>query len=298
MKKTFKQKNKILCIILAFCMLATAFVPFGAIEVSAASEEQYVARVGSTKYENYRQAWDAVKNGGTVLMLADWHIAEMLAVEKNASVTVNMNGHMINRGLTSRKDNGEIFLVKENGSLMLDGNGVTDTEYMGTVRNGKWNYRGNGRGTVKINGSLLTGGYNDNGGGAIHIQDNAEVRLNGVTVAGNAASNGDDGGAIRLQGEYAKLYLSNSTVAYNRSDNGGGAAVWVEETGCMVEIINTKIHHNLADDDDGDGGAIRINGGNVTIKKSVISFNEAGRNGGAVYVYNGNLAIDKDTVIS
>ena len=298
MKKIFKQKNKILCIVLACCMLATAFVPFGAIEVSAASEEQYVAQVGSTKYENYRQAWDAVKNGGTVLMLADWHIAEMLAVEKNASVTVNMNGHMINRGLTSRKDNGEIFLVKENGSLMLDGNGVTDTEYMGTVRNGKWNYRENGRGTVKINGSLLTGGYNDNGGGAIHIQKNAEVRIDGVTVAGNACSDGDDGGAIRLQGEYAKLYLSNSTVAYNRSDNGGGAAVWVEETGCMVEIINTKIHHNLADDDDGDGGAIQINGGNVTIKKSVISFNEAGRNGGAVYVYNGNLAIDKDTVIS
>ncbi len=291
----FRKTNKILSMLLVCCMLAGVFMPLGAIKVSAAGEQPYVAQVGNQKYANYRDAWAAVKNGGEVTMLADWHIAEMLTVEEDRYVTVHMNGHMINRGLTQSEDDGEIFLVKENGLLILNGNGVNTTEHWGTVRNGKWNYRGSGMGTVKINGSLLTGGYNDDGGAAIHIQENAEVRLDGVTVAGNATSDNDTGGAIRLQDDDSVLRLTNSTISYNRSDDGGGAAIWVEGEDSFVEIKNSKIRYNFVDVDHGDGGAIQINNGRVEIKNSDISYNEAGRNGGAVYIYNGNLVIDKDT---
>ena len=270
-------------------------MPLGAIKVSAAGEQPYVAQVGNQKYANYRDAWAAVKNGGELTMLADWHTAEMLTVEADRYVTVHMNGHMINRGLTKSEDDGEIFLVKKNGLLILNGNGINSTEHWGTVRNGKWTFRENGMGTVKINGSLLTGGYNDDGGAAIHIQDNAEVRLDGVTVAGNATSDNDMGGAIRLQGDDSVLRLINSTISYNRSDDGGGAAIWVEGDDSFVEINNSKIRYNFVDVDYGDGGAIQINNGRVEIKNSDISYNEAGRNGGAVYVYNGDLVMDKET---
>lgn len=293
-----KIKSKFLSVFLVCCILVNAFIPLTAIKVNAVNEKQYVAQVGDEKYENYQQAWNAVKNGGIITMLADWHTGEMLMVEKGICITVDMNGHMINRGLTESEDSGEIFLVRENGLLILNGNGVNSTEHWGTVRNGKWNYRKNGSGTVKINGALLTGGYNDDGGGAIHIQKNGDVRINGVTIAGNANSDSNTGGAIRLQGEKSNLYLTNSTIAYNRSDDGGGAAIWVQGVDSFAEISSTKIHHNLVDIDDGDGGAIQINNGRVEIKKAAISFNEAGRNGGAVYIYNGNLIIDKDTVIS
>ena len=291
-------RNKILCIALTCCMLMTVFMPIGTIKLNAAGEQQYVAQVGSTRYENYKDAWSAIQKGGTLTMLADWHITEMLTVAENAQITVNMNGHMINRGLAESEDSGGVFFVAKNGSLILNGNDVNSTEHWGTVRNGKWNYQENGLGTVKINGSLLTGGYNDDGGGAIDIQENAEVRLDGVTVAGNACSESDEGGAVRLTENNGKLYLTNSTVSYNRADDGGGSAIWVDGVGCYVEIVNTEIHHNLSCVDYGDGGAIQINDGSVEIKNSVLSFNEAGRNGGAIYVYNGNLVVDKDTVIS
>ena len=218
MRKILKNKNKILCLILACCMLTIVFVPFGAPMVYAADEPQIVAQVGNKKYDNYRDAWAAVKNGGEITMLADWHITEMLTVEEDRYVTVHMNGHMINRGLTESEDDGEIFLVEEDAFLMLNGNGVKSTEHWGTVRNGKWNYKKSGLGTVKINGSLLTGGYNDDGGGAIHIQENADVRINGVTIAGNACTDGN-GGMIRLQGDDSKLYLTDSTISYNRSED-------------------------------------------------------------------------------
>lgn len=295
MKKTLELQTKLICMFLVCCVLAGVFMPLGAIKVSAAGEQPYVAQVGNQKYANYRDAWAAVKNGGELTMLADWHTAEMLTVEADRYVTVHMNGHMINRGLTESKDDGEIFLVKENGLLILNGNGINSTEHWGTVRNGKWTFRENGMGTVKINGSLLTGGYNDNGGAAIHIQENAEVRLDGITVAGNATSDNEEGGAIRLQGDDSVLRLTNSTISYNRSDDGGGAAIWVEGDDSFVEINNSKIRYNFVDVDYGDGGAIQINNGRVEIKNSDISYNEAGRNGGAVYVYNGDLVMDKQT---
>ena len=294
MKKIFELKPKLICMVLVFCMLASVFMSLGIIRVNAAGE-QFVAKVGNTMYRSYQEAWAAVKNGGEVTMLADWHTAEMLTVEEDRYVTVHMNGHMINRGLTESKDDGAIFLVEKNGLLILNGNGVNSTEHWGTVRNGKWTFRENGMGTVKINGSLLTGGYNDDGGAAIHIRENAEVKLDGVTVAGNATSDNDTGGAIRLEDDGSVLRLTNSTISYNRSDDGGGAAIWVDGADSFVEINNSKIRYNFVDVDHGDGGAIQINNGRVEIKNSDISYNEAGRNGGAVYVYNGDLVMDKET---
>ena len=278
-------------------MLATAFLPLGMITVHAAGETGAVAKVGDTEYENYLDAWNAVKNGGTITMLADWTTTAVLTVGENTSITVNMNGHMINRNLSKTKDSGEIFLVKKKGSLTLNGNGVTSTEHWGTVNAGKWTYQGKNKGNVVINGSLLTGGFNDDGGGAIHIQESAEVKIDGITIAGNVDN--DKGGAIRLQGNYSKLTVANSVISYNRADySGGGAAIRAQGTDCYVKIVDTKIHHNLVREDDCDGGAIYVNNGTVEIENSVISFNEAGRNGGAIYVYNGNLSIDKNTVIS
>ena len=297
MKTIFKQKNRFICLVLACCVLASAFLPLGMLTVHAEEQTGAVAKVGDTEYENYLHAWNAVKNGGTITMLADWNTTELLTVAENTAITINMNGHMINRGLSKSKNSGEIFLVKKNGVLELNGNGVTTTEHWGTVNvSGKWTYQGKGKGNVVINGSLLTGGYNGDGGAAIHIQESAEVKITGVTIAGNIDD--DKGGAIRLQGKYAKLTMTDSVISYNIARDGGGAAIRVQGADSSVKLVNTKIHHNHAETSSGDGGAIYINNGSVEIVNSVISFNEAGRKGGAIYVYNGNLSVDKDSVLS
>lgn len=298
MNKKFKKTNKFIYFILVCCVLMMAVASFNVIKLYANTESKAVAKVLDTEYDNYNDAWSAVKNGGTITMLGDWYTTELLTVGKNVSITIDMNGYMINRGLTKDDDSGEIFLVKEKGMLILNGNNVNTTEHWGTVQNGKWNYQGKEKGNVLINGSLLTGGYNEDGGGAIHIQKEAEVRIDGVTIAGNASTDKYIGGAIRLQGERSKLTLTNSTISYNRSEDGGGAAICVEGEDSLVQINNSKLHHNICNIDTDDGGAIQIDNGTVDIKNSVISFNEAGENGGAIYVYNGNLSIDKKTVFA
>lgn len=295
-KQLFRKMLKKCLVLLLCCGLIWGLAAPAVIGVYATGETASVAQVDGTVYDSYEAAWDAVKDGGTVTMMGNWEIGNVLTVSKGASVTVNMNGFMINRNLTSGKDSGEIFLVTNNATLILNGKCENDTVHWGTFSKNKWYYQGEGKGNYEVHGSLLTGGYNADGGGAIHIQENASVKIDSVTIAGNACSDSEKGGAIRVQGKNAKLELANSALLYNKSQSGGGAAIWVEGEDSQVTVSNSRICNNTVDVDYGDGGAIQINNGTVSLENSQLSFNEAGRNGGAVYIFNGNLSVDADTV--
>ena len=267
----------------------------------AAQETGYVAQVNSVQYQNYEDAWAAVQGNGTITMLDNWIINDLLTVDENATVTVNMNGFMINRGLNSPEDSGQVFLVKPNAVLNIIGQNDSQTEHKGTIQNNVWHYNENGNYT--INGALITGGYNANGGGAIHIQKNAQVNINNVTIAGNISLHSKGAGAIRLQGDNARMTISDSEICYNKAGAGGGGAIRVEGVDANVQILGTKINNNVVTNGSCDGGAIQINNGTVSIARSSyrvseISFNSAARNGGAIYISNGNLLLHENTIIS
>ncbi len=299
MERTNKRKLQIgvLCAC-ALVLILSCLSIFGAL---AASDSRYVAEVGTTKYENYADAWAAVSNGGTVTMLKDWHINEVLTVNEGKSVTVNMNGYMINRGLIDDERSGQVFLVKNGASLDLVGEADSTTEHTGTIQADMWHFNQNGNHVIK--GALITGGYNSNGGGAIHIQKNAQVSINNVTVAGNASTDGSGAGAIRLHGDNSRLTVYDSEICYNKVTDDGGAAIGVEGDGAVVQILGTKINNNVVTYGKGNGGAIQINSGEVAIARSPdrvseISFNTAGKNGGAIYVSEGDLHIHESTIIA
>ena len=288
-------------ILIYICSLAFVFGMGNAFDALAASENIYVAQVNSVRYQNYEEAWNSVKSGGEITMLDNWTINGVLAVDEKATVTVNMNGFMINRGLNSSKRSGQVFLVETDAVLNIIGEKNSQTEHKGTIQNNVWHYNDNGNYTIK--GALITGGYNSNGGGAIHMQKNAQVNINNVTIAGNVSSDSDGAGAIRLQGDNARLTISDSEICYNMATDGGGGAICVEGVDANVQILGTKINNNTVSDSDCDGGAIQINNGTVSIARSSyrvseISFNSAARNGGAVYVSNGNLLLHENTIIS
>ena len=153
-------------LVFAFCNVITAF---------AANTTKYAAEVNSVKYENYVDAWDAVSNGGTITMLDDWTISSALIVNEKESITILMNGFMINRGLNDATRNGEIFWVKSNATLNVIGEKNSTTEHKGTIQNDVWHYNANGN--YKLYGALITGGYSSNGGGAIHGAYNISTNL-------------------------------------------------------------------------------------------------------------------------
>ena len=294
-----KNFNKKLLLNAVICILSlTILISVGILNVSA--EGKYVAEVNLVKYESYADAWDAVSNGGTIKMLGDWTINSALTVNSNKTVTIYMNGFMINRGLSSSKLNGEVFWVKSGATLNIIGDSSAKTEHKGTIQGDMWHYNANGNYSIK--GALITGGYSSNGGGAIHIKDGATVNITNVTIAGNASTSGDGAGAIRLDSSNGKLTLTDSEICYNKATDGGGA-ISVQGKDSSIKILGTKINNNIVTGSGENGGAIWINHGTVTVSKSSnraseISFNSTTKNGGAIYISNGNLILDESTIIA
>ena len=299
MKNT--NKKSMLVIAMSICTLALFVMSITIVNVFAYEKSAYAAEVNSVKYENYADAWAAVENGGTITMLKDWNIEKVLTVNENKTVNVKMNGFMINRGLNGKASSGEVFLVKSGASLNIEGEANSTVEHKGNIQGDMWHYNLDGKHVIK--GALITGGYNSNGGGAIHIEKNAAVKIENVTIAGNATTDGSGAGAIRLQGENSKLTAYDSDICYNKVTNSNGAAIVVNGKGAVAQLLGTKINNNVVTYGKGNGGAIQINNGEVSIAKSPnrvseISFNTAGKNGGAIYVSNGNLRMNEDVIVA
>ena len=150
----------------------------------------------------------------------------------NAPLTLNLNGHKINRKLDEWKWNGEVI-------------------YIGT------------KADAIINNGTITGGWSGGGAGGIHIDDKARVVLNDVHIVGNIADD-DDGGGIAVY-DGAVLVMNRGSIKYNcvRADtdyvgvdylgfavNGLGGAIYVEDSEIMlneVDIISnqTRSEHHL-----------------------------------------------------
>ena len=140
-----------------------------------------------------------------------------LSVPKGASVIIDLNGHTINRGLTSATANG--YVLKVAGDLILEDNGT---------------------------GGKITGGYEENKGGGIWLSGN--LTMSGGTISGNHAARGAgvyiasgtfnmNGGTI--SGNYAEKYgggvyvysagtfrMSSGEITGNRVGTGSGGGIY------------------------------------------------------------------------
>ena len=271
-------------------------------ETEKLNEETICAKVGEVEYTNYIQAWQAVQqNGGTIDVLSDWVLAGNLEVFSNKTITVNMNGHNIRRNLAAGTAivSGQVFLVRENAELIING-GTKTTERKGTLTpKGLWVNDENG--TYSLYGGLISGGSNGDGGGGIHIQKNGKVTLNSVTLAGNTSLDDYGAGGVRLQHSGSELILNDSRICYNIAEMGGGGGIRMEGENAKVTIKNnSSIDNNRTTRDNSDGGGIQINGGgSVTVDgTSQISYNTSARRGGGIYLYEGNLTLEDGSILT
>ena len=112
-----------------------------------------------------------------------------LTVAAGKCVTLDLNGHTLNRNQKEYKANNDSVIYIQNGAIL-------------TIRS-----RGEGEG-------IITGGYHDNGGG---ILNDGTLILEGGSVTGNAALNA--GGGIA---NYGTMILMGGSVTGNTSLNMGG----------------------------------------------------------------------------
>lgn len=257
-----------------------------------------VASVNGKTYTDIAKAWEAAVNAnGTITMLSDWSLNTLLHVKAKASVTLNMEGHMINRGKADTeyygKGDGQIFYVEDEAELTINGGEGSHNGYL----DGDLWLPGNksGKTSLTLNGGILTRGACDDsdGAGAITMRKKATVTLNHVNVVGNVSdsylSSYGQGGAVRMVDPEATLNLNDSKIMYNHAESHGGG-VYIQDDHCTINMDHSEISHNFAS---GNGGAVYSNDTETVILmtgNSKIDFNRAG-SGGGIYLNYSKFAI-------
>ena len=166
-----------------------------------------------------------------------------LSIESGKTITIDLNGHTLDRKLNSRGEGGgQVITVRSGAKLYLSngtlkggwgGNGggianeggtanltnVTITDCTGDDRGGGiCNY-----GTLTMTGGALTNNVSydhtaPSGGGGLFNAEGATATLTGITITGNQACMSGGGGIFNN----GTLYLYGVTIQNNTAGSGGG----------------------------------------------------------------------------
>lgn len=254
-------------------------------------------------------------DGGTITLESDVRPAlsdeTALIVPAGQSITINLNGHTITRGLAEGVDftrspvyNG-VFNVY--GELTILGDGV--------ITGGHSSPDGIGAGVVVhaggafyMQGGTITGNQNfgSMGGGGVLVLEGGRFSMYGGEITENSSHSGG-GVAVACAGSFSMEggVISENTAVSIDAAYGDGGGVYVY-TGGKAEIYNGDIMLNLAD---GLGGGIMLEGSegtgkdNLRLVKGSIAGNTARGQGGAIAVcgfakltISGSIAIRGNSV--
>ncbi|MCR4709426.1 MAG: chitobiase/beta-hexosaminidase C-terminal domain-containing protein [Clostridiales bacterium] len=254
----------------------------------------------------------------TIDMLADWG-DERMVIENKSRCTINMHGHMYNRGLTKYKNDGEVICIHDYARVTINGGTGSEAEIehknINTydLTDGPYKYYNVATKKRDYKGGLIAGGYSSNGGGGIDITGSgATLNLNDVTIAGCRAAQtwGTDGygGGIWIHGginDGGTINMNNSSIEWCFATNDGGGIYQSNHDYFTLSMENgSHIDHNFAGDD---GGGICVDGETVVIKgdnnektpadkENTISFNECGDYGGGINIWNDGVTVRNLTI--
>ena len=207
-------------------------------------------------------------DGANITVTADIDLSNStLSIESGKTVTIDLNGHKLDRKLTKRGEGGgQVITVRNGGTLNLsngtlkggwggaggalvnEGGTVTLTSV--TCSNNVADDRGGGicnreGGTLTMTGGVITdNSSNDHsgakGGGGLFNEENATATLTGVTITGNKAKLTGGGGICN----FGTLTLDGCTIQNNKANTEGGG-IWEEGT-LNMSGANTITDNNAA----------------------------------------------------
>ncbi|MCQ2470806.1 MAG: hypothetical protein MJ147_02070 [Clostridia bacterium] len=220
------------------------------------------------EYTTFSSAWNAATNaakyGNNVVfkLCKDWNSSGIIYCNFDGDITIDLNGHAINRNISAPKNGGEVICAESNLTI-IDSNHDNASSY----------------GDIK--GGIITGGANTSAGGAICVHDSATVNIKGITIL-NCVST-DEGGAIAIDSENATVNIEDVAFYNNRTYDAStecyGGAIYND--GGTLNIKNSLFEGNYSEDD---GGAIYDDGGKLNIKDTTFYFNSSNEEGGALFL--------------
>ena len=162
---------------------------------------------------------------------------------ENVRVTLNMNGHTINRNIGESQSNGEVIYISSNADVI-------------------------------INDGTIKGGKSTNGAGGIHV-NSAYLTLNNVHITDNVADI-DDGGGIALYDSTLTMkggsFKNNVIVgSWSGSHQCYGGAIYVNDSTATFE--NVEFKNNQTEYDEDYGAAIYADDSEVYVKNCTFDGN-------------------------
>ncbi len=284
----------------------------------------YYTSDGSAKTVNFNNDIAGLFNrakseGGKIVvdLADDWDTSNYrIEVPSNRDYTINLHGHMINRGKASTNWYGsgdqDVIVVNEGATLTVNGassDAEKKLEHKGTLYDSNRFWKSDGKGNSIIKGGLITGGACDDqyGSGGIALKSSkAKLYVNDTTIAGNVTdtyswfNNYGYGAGIAVHGSDSVVELSNTKVIYNHAESSGGG-IYVRKADCKIKIKDgSEVSNNYSAKC---GGGIYIDGNNTSLlidSKSKVSNNTAANEGGGIYHNgkNGEVKVKDGSAIS
>ena len=165
-------------------------------------------------------------------------------IPEDVNITLNLNGHTIDRDLEESENDGEVIYIDEGADVI-------------------------------INNGTITGGKSENGAGGIHV-DNAYLTLNNVHIVGNVADV-DDGAGIALYDDSTLIMNGGSfkdnviVSSWSLSSLCYGGAIYVDDSKATFE--NVEFKNNQTEYTNGFGAAIYANDSEVYVKNCTFDGN-------------------------
>ena len=180
----------------------------------------------------------AIANGAHIRLTSDFNLPKVISINDGYTVTIDLNGNQLDRGLSAATNYGFFFEVK--GNLILSN---------GTISGG-WNNLSGGQqdaGCIYINGGTVTldnvtiSNCKGDDGGAIKITENGTLNMNGGSIKSCRSVN-HGGGAIV---NYGTVNLSGAVSITSNSCNTNGGGIW--NNGTLTMKGNIQVKNNTSD---------------------------------------------------
>ena len=147
---------------------------------------------------------------------------DRLRIEDDKDITIDLNGHIINRNRFEETDDGHVLEVFEGSKLTItDSSATTDKPGTGTIMGG-WSERGGGvyvneGATFDLQSGTITGNRADTNGGGVFVR--GTFNMKGGLIKGNKT---DGSGGGTYQEKTGRLYLEGGKITENDAEKNGG----------------------------------------------------------------------------
>ncbi|MCR5283295.1 MAG: DUF6273 domain-containing protein, partial [Lachnospiraceae bacterium] len=148
-----------------------------------------IANIGETEYTDLQTAIEGAQNGAVITLLRNAKISKKLTVENEKSITLDLNGFTIDRGLADYdpKSEGCVISVDDNSTLTITD---SSSEKTGVITGGNNSGYGGGvcisSGTLKLKGGTIKGNSAQGRGGGVYI-GTGSLEMTGGVITGNIA---------------------------------------------------------------------------------------------------------------